>query len=208
MKLAYRFSYALLLVLALKLTGCAYATDYLPRNGDIVFHTSRSSQSRAIQLATGSRYSHLGIVYIQNGKALVFEAVQPVKLTPLDAWIARGEKGHFVAKRLRDADARLTPAALKRMRTFGEQFLGKSYDLYFEWSNERIYCSELVWKVFEAGVGVQLGELETIADFDFSHPEVQSKVKERYGDRIPLDEPVISPVAIYDSPELVTVYKR
>ncbi|MFN5642554.1 MAG: hypothetical protein ACK45S_09180 [Sphingobacteriales bacterium] len=33
------------------------------KNGDLIFHTSRSYQSKAIQLATKSKYSHCGIVY-------------------------------------------------------------------------------------------------------------------------------------------------
>jgi len=61
----------------------------------------------------------MGIVYVSDGEPLVFEAVQPVKLTPLQAWIERGER-HFVAKRLRDASL-LTPETLQRMRAAGEQ---------------------------------------------------------------------------------------
>lgn len=34
---------------------------------------------------------------------------------------------------------------------------------------------------------------------------VKQKMKERYGNNIPLDELVISPSAIYDSPELFAV---
>lgn len=30
------------------------------RIGDLIFHTSRSNQSRAIQIATNSKYSHMG----------------------------------------------------------------------------------------------------------------------------------------------------
>jgi hypothetical protein len=138
----------------------------------------------------------------------VFEAVQPVKLTPLRAWIERGERQHFVAKRLRDAESQLTPEALQSMRAAGEQLSGKDYDLYFEWSDDRIYCSELVWKVFERGIGIRLGEQQTIADFDLSHPAVQAKVRERYGDQIPLSEVVVSPVAIFNAAELVTVYEN
>jgi hypothetical protein len=33
------------------------------------------------------------------------------------------------------------------MKATGEGFLGKDYDLTFGWSDERLYCSELVWKV-------------------------------------------------------------
>jgi hypothetical protein len=196
------------LLVSLALLGCNPSSGYTPRDGDIVFHTSRSAQSLAIQLATKSPYSHMGIVYLRDGKPFVFEAVQPVKLTPLDEWIARGERQQFVAKRLRDADARLTAETLRSMRAVGEQLAGKDYDPYFEWSDERIYCSELVWKIFERGAGIELGERQTIADFDLSHPAVQQKLKERYGDRVPLDEVVISPAAIFAAADLETVYQR
>jgi hypothetical protein len=193
---------------SLALIGCTPSTDYDPRDGDIVFHTSRSAQSLAIQLATKSPYSHMGIVYLRDGKPFVFEAVQPVKLTPLDEWIERGEGHHVVAKRLRDADTRLTGETLRSMRAVGERLAGKDYDPYFEWSDERIYCSELVWKVFERGAGIELGERQTIAAFDLSPPAVQEKLKERYGDRVPLDEVVISPAAIFDAADLEIVYRR
>ena len=196
------------LLVSLALAGCTSSADYEPRDGDIVFHTSRSAQSLAIQLATKSPYSHMGIVYLRDGKPFVFEALQPVKLTPLDEWTARGERQQFVAKRLRDADSRLTAETLRNMRAAGEQLAGKDYDPYFEWSDERIYCSELVWKIFERGAGIELGARQTIADFDLSHPAVQQKLKERYGDRVPLDEVVVSPAAIFTAPDLETVYQR
>jgi hypothetical protein len=94
------------------------------------------------------------------------------------------------------------------MLAAGEQLTRKDYDLYFEWSDDRIYCSELVWRVFERGAGIRLGEEQTIADFDLSHPAVQAKVKERYGDQIPLDEVVVSPIAIFNATHLVTAYEN
>jgi hypothetical protein len=196
------------LVGSLVLVGCTTGGDYDAHDGDIVFHTSRSAQSLAIQLATKSPYSHMGIVYLRDGKPFVFEAVQPVKLTPLDEWIERGEQQRFVAKRLRDADTRLTAQVLRNMRAAGEQLAGKDYDPYFEWSDDRIYCSELVWKIFERGAGIELGERQTIAAFDLSHPAVQEKLKERYGERVPFDEVVISPAAIFAAADLATVFQR
>ncbi len=178
------------------------------RDGDLIFHTSQSAQSRAIQLATHSAWSHCGIVYRQAGQWQVFEAVQPVKRTPLAAWVARGQGGHFVTKRLRDADTVLTPAALARLKAAGKPMLGHSYDLYFGWADDRIYCSELIWKVYERGIGRKLEKLQQLRDFDLSHPAVQTKLRERYGKRLPLNETVISPVSIFNSPELVTVLRR
>ncbi|WP_460607615.1 YiiX family permuted papain-like enzyme [Hymenobacter terrigena] len=174
-------------------------------DGDLIFHTSQSAQSRAIQLATHSAWSHCGILYRQAGQWQVFEAVQPVKLTPLADWVARGQGGHFVTKRLRDAEAVLTHAALARLKAAGQPLLGHNYDLYFGWSDDRIYCSELIWKVYERGLGRRLGQLQHLRDFDLSHPAVQAKLRERYSNNLPLNETVISPASIFNSSELVTV---
>ena len=86
------------------------------KDGDLIFQTSRSSQSKAIQLATNSKYSHCGIVFKEGDSFYVFEAVQPVKRTPLAEWIARGEKGEFVVKRLKNAEQTLTPDVIQKMK--------------------------------------------------------------------------------------------
>lgn len=175
------------------------------KDGDLIFQTSLSGQSKAIQLATNSKYSHCGIIYSDNGQFYVFEAVQPVKTTPLDKWIARGENGHYVIKRLKNADQVLTAETLQKMKREGEKFKGKNYDLTFEWSDEKIYCSELIWKVYQRATGIEIGGLEKLSDFNLTNEAVKTKMKERYGDKIPMDEIVISPAAIFDSELLTTV---
>ncbi len=147
---------ALLAALALP----AQAQDPRLQDGDIIFHTSRSAQSLAVQRATGSRYSHMGLVLHRAGKPYVFEAVQTVRYTPLADWIARGNGGHYVVKRLKDADVQLTPPALRRLHAATGDYAGRAYDLRFEWSDERIYCSELVWKLYERTLGLRIGELQ------------------------------------------------
>ena len=49
------------LVATLFLISCQnpFAT-YIPQNGDIIFQISQSAQSQAIQLATHSKYTHMG----------------------------------------------------------------------------------------------------------------------------------------------------
>jgi hypothetical protein len=128
-------------------------------------------------------------------------------MTPLDDWIRRGKNGHFVVKRLRD-HAALTPAVLKRMRAVGERYRGRDYDLYFEWSDARIYCSELVWKIYKQGASVEIGRLQALREFDLSEPAVRAKMRERYGNKIPRGEPVISPAAMFDSDRLIEVARR
>lgn len=176
--------------------------------GDIIFHVSRSAQSKAIQLATRSPYSHIGIVESGADGWVVLEAVEPVKRTPLGEWIARGVDGRFVVKRLKDASERLTPDAAIRLRTAGARFIGKHYDAAFGWSDDRIYCSELVYKVYHEVFDIEVGPIQRLREFDLGNPVVKRKLVERYGQRIPLDEPVVSPAGIFDSPTLTTVLER
>lgn len=175
------------------------------KNGDLIFQTSLSGQSKAIQLATKSRYSHCGLIYKENNEFFVFEAIQPVKRTPLDKWIARGEDGKYVIKRLKNADQVLTSATLQKMKEVGSTFNGKSYDLTFEWSDEKIYCSELIWKIYQRATGIGIGKPQKLREFDLTNEAVKKKMIERYGNEIPADEIVISPVAIFNSGLLTTV---
>lgn len=148
------------------------------RDGDVIFQTSTSSQSKAIQLATHSPYSHCGIIYKQTGQWLVFEAVKPVKTTPLRNWIARGKGEHFVVKRLHDAENVLTKAALAKMEAVGKPFLRRPYDGHFGWSDDELYCSELIWKVYDRALNRQLGQPQQLKDFDLSAPAVQDKLRQ------------------------------
>ncbi|MCD6011379.1 MAG: putative peptidoglycan peptidase [Flavipsychrobacter sp.] len=177
-------------------------------DGDIIFQTSLSSQSRAIQLATKSTYSHCGIIYKKGNDLYVLEAIQPVKMTPLYGWIARGQGKHYVVKRLKNAKQILTPEVLVKMRQVGKQFEGKSYDITFEWSDDKIYCSELVWKIYKRSTGIEIGKLQQLRDFDLNNSIVKKKMKERYGSKIPKSERVISPAAIFNSELLTTIVSK
>lgn len=175
------------------------------RDGDLIFQTSRSPQSVAIQRATGSAYSHMGLIFVRDGKPFVLEAIATVRFTPLDQWIARGAGHHFVVKRLRNADTVLDATGIDKLRTAALRFAGRPYDLTFDWSDDRIYCSELVWKAYDRGLGIDIGVLQTIRDFNLTDSAVRAKIRERYGDNVPLNEPVIAPVSMFRSNLLVTV---
>lgn len=175
------------------------------QNGDIIFQTSQSRQCTAVQIATRSIYSHCGIIYIEKNKVYVYEAVGPVKMTPFNEWIQHGKDNKYVVKRLKNASTELTPTIFAKVKASGEKYNGKSYDLYFGWSDEKIYCSELVWKIYKQGANIEVGKLQKLKEFDLSSKEVKAIIKERYGDNIPFDEIVISPQSIFDSELLVTV---
>jgi hypothetical protein len=192
----------------LYLLGCSNSFAEQLRDGDIIFQTSRSEQRIAIQKATHSQYSHMGILFFRNGSPHVYEAIKTVQYTPLRKWVDRGEGGHYVAKRLREADRILTAQAVKKLRQAGSKFQDKPYDSYFEWSDKRIFCSELVWKIYDRGIGIRVGKLQKVLDLDLSDPVVKAKIKERYGNKVPMDERVISTGEMFSSGLLATVTQK
>ena len=179
------------------------------KDGDIIFQSMNSDLSKAIELATHSDYSHVGMVYkSKEGEWMVIEAVQPVQAIPLNSWIDRGVNDHYLVMRLNNADEVLTEKAKEKMLAYGESLLGKNYDIYFEWSDERIYCSELVWKIYNHGTGISVGKAAQLKSFDLSHPLVKQKLQEHYNGKIPMDEKVVSPQAILESDKLYQVTKN
>ena len=89
-----------------------------------------------------------------------------------------------------------------------EQYLDRPYDIYFEWSNRAIYCSEIIWKAYDQALGIQLAPLQHLKQFDLKQSSVQKLMRQRYGQNIPLNETVIAPKAIYDSKYLQEIFRN
>lgn len=178
------------------------------QNGDIIFQSSQSKQCEAVKIATNSKFSHCGLIFIENGKTYVYEAVQPVKMTLLEDWISHGKDAKYAVKRLRNSDKLLTNEVLQKMKSFGKSLNNKDYDLYFEWSDEKIYCSELVWKIYKYGANIELCKTKKLKDFNLNSPIVKSIMKERYGNKIPYNEAVVAPSQLYESEMVETIFNN
>lgn len=182
--------------------------DLQLKEGDIIFQTSLSSQSLAMQRATQSRWNHMGIILKHNGRLMVFEAVDAARFTPVNVWVKRGKESRCVVKRLKNLDSIVTPMALEKLESLAARFEGRPYDTQFDWSDEKVYCSELVWKILQRGLNVEVGSLQKLSDFHLEDEAVAIKLRERYGDALPLNETVISPEQIFQSELLETVYEK
>lgn len=125
------------------------------REGDIVFQMSKSRQSKYIQLATASPWSHCGIVVMRGGKAYVLEASATVRLTPIDKWIAQGRFGRFTSRRVLS----------RPLKVRCEGYLGLPYDTAFKFGNGKWYCSELVYDIYLRQFGVQLCKPRPVSSY-------------------------------------------
>ena len=126
-------------------------------------------------------------------------------LTKFEDWITHGENNDYVVKRLKNASTILTTSTLQKMKNYGNKFDNKNYDLYFEWSDDKIYCSELIWKIYKNGAGIELCKLEKLKNFNLKNKTVETILKERYGNNIPLEENVVAPSQIVESEKLETI---
>jgi hypothetical protein len=180
------------------------ATDF--QNGDIIFQTSESEQCDAVRIATNSKFSHCGIIFLEKGKTYVYEAVQPVKISPIEDWITHGKDYKYVVKRLKNLDVKISAEQLESMKKYGTNQLNKNYDIYFGWSDSEIYCSELVWKIYKNGANIELCKTKELKDFNLDNPLVQRIMYQRYGTQIPLHEKVVAPSQLHDSELLETIF--
>lgn len=182
------------------------ANSFLLQEGDIVFSSSRHGQGEAIIAATASPYTHCGIVFNQDGKLMVLEAVQPVGVTTLGNFVSLSAPGTFTAKRLRTT---VTPSLYQKARAWATGQIGRNYDPRFLWDDTNLYCSELVWKIYQKA-GVELCPPRKFGDYDLDNPAVKKIINQRFGgiERVPMNEKVVAPSDIAASPLLFEVPRK
>ena len=194
---------ALTLILVFSLVSNSMSQSFL-KDGDIIFHTSKSQQSLMLQKITKSPFTHCGIIFYRNGKQYVIEAVQPVKITPLQSWIDRGVDKRYAVLRVWSG---LTKEQKNKMYAYAKNQLGKNYDIKFQWSNDKIYCSELVWKCYKSA-SIHLSNPKKFKNYNLTSPIAMKAIKNRYGNTFNPEELVVSPKDIYNSGELKIIFNN
>ena len=204
------------------IAGTLFATaggDYPPlQDGDLIFQTSTSSQSNAIIFATGSAFSHMGVIKNANGAITVIEAAAKVKETPLRAWVNRGLLRRVAIYR----DQRLTPETARQLLSYSRTLYGKPYGLFFSFNNDAIYCSELPYLAYKA-VGLDIGKAQKISALNIDNMIARKLIQSRWQrdsecaergydfDRCYeyiLNQSLVTPVSIANDPNLRMIYSN
>lgn len=166
------------------------------REGDVIFHTSQSSQSPLIQIGTRSHITHCGIVVIKDGKPFVLETLKTLVLTPLDKFVARGKDGKYWLKRSDRENIKIDYA----------HYLGKPYDLAFSFDNDIYYCSELVYDIYKNQLGIELCKPKQVGDYLILGTDKLDKIKSTMQRRgITKEQYAVAPVDIFESDYLHNV---
>ncbi len=159
--------------------------------GDLILQPLHCSLCTAIENETDSIYSHIGIVISKN-PILVAEAFEKVRVVSLEKFLSKTQRNQNV-KILRNSEMRKVNKYLF-VQDFQTIFLGLSYDSEFLWSSDKIYCSELIYKLLN------------LYGISQPRPEVMSFSKAHtfwdkyYKGNIPVQELGISPADYDESP--------
>lgn len=152
--------------------------------GDLVFIKSQTAQSQALRDATHSEWTHVGI-YLDD------KIYESTGLTSLNSFIKRSKNSEYTTRSIPEfQDTPEFRAALKK-------YYKKPYDIYFEWSDDKIYCSEFVYKIFLDAFNVEIGQKQTFNEMDLNHDSVQQLIKNRYknGKEFNMDEIIVTPIS-------------
>lgn len=186
------------------------------QTGDLIFHESSSPQAAAIRVATGSRYTHMGIVRQTDAGLYVIEAARTVSETPLEDFIARGNAQDYSVYRVKA----LTPDATASVVAASLAYAGRPYDIFFRLDEAAIYCSELPFHAFRT-IGVDLGSVQTLGELDIDtfegreiflarwqdHPDCRAQGLDRDGcwNLIQAQE-IVTPVSIAEDSRVERVF--
>ncbi|HSV43882.1 MAG TPA: YiiX/YebB-like N1pC/P60 family cysteine hydrolase, partial [Candidatus Bathyarchaeia archaeon] len=126
--------------------------------------------------------------------------IGPVKKTPINEWIARGIRDEFTVVRLREEYQDMIPVMIQA----AQAYQGRPYDIQYEWDDQKIYCSELLYKAVRDASGMALAEFERLGDMNWQpHEKI---IRELSGGKLPLDRLMITPDAIAFSDKVRTIF--
>ena len=152
-KLLYSLKLTKLYLLLFLSTVCLSQSSFFEfKEGDIIFQDLDTSPlCEGIEKVTRSyknmNFSHVGIVTFINDSTYVIEAYDGVDTTKINEFLLRSQKNNtskIAVGRLKKKHQKLIPDAIK----IGKKLIGKDYDDEFSISNDKYYCSELIYEIF------------------------------------------------------------
>ena len=190
------------------------------RDGDIVFRLGDAKAlggtfplSQFIATATGSRFSHTGIVAVESGSPVVYDCSSAgVQRQPFEVWMLDCV-GAMGVKRLKPEFRNHIPGILGYCRAKFEQQV--PFDFEFRLDDAAFYCVELTEKAFRSqglklSEPVRIGDWENLGNYRLTALATPVVTKLFLTEPISLEQPVYVPgndhEGVWSSSLLETVY--
>lgn len=178
-----------------------FIRQYSPKEGDIVFQSLPlfSDLVRAIEGASGSIYSHCGVVINVKGKWYVKEALGDVHNTELYAWLKRGRGYRVDVYRLKEQYSGTVQPFIAALNKYNYRL----YDIRYKLEDEELYCSELVYRAYKDATGQELGKLVKLGDMNWQ--PYKSTIEKYEQGPVPLERKMITPKNLSEAEQLYHV---
>jgi hypothetical protein len=99
----------------------------------------------------------------------------PCARLPLRTWIASGADGAHAIYRNDGLGEDRRAAIIAAAR----RYMGRPYDVFFDFAGEAIYCSELPGLAFGAA-GLSIGKVQTVAELKLGNAAAQGMMQQRW----------------------------
>jgi hypothetical protein len=164
------------------------------RDGDIVFRLGDARTlrgilplSRFIAAATGSPFSHTGIVAVEEGCPVVYDCSSDgVQRQPFEVWMLDCV-GPFGVKRLKPEHRARIPGVIAYCRAKFEQQV--PFDYGFQPDDAALYCVELTEKAFRSQ-GLALSEPVRIGDWEHLNEYPLTALTTPYVSKLMMEHPI------------------
>ena len=177
------------------------------RPADLIFTAVDSYSFQKIAADTLTWTSHVGIIFNDEGKWVVFESRIPRSvITPLCDFLDRFKSEMVEVKRYQEP---LSRKNLKTLKIAATDRLGYFYHTGFDYDNDnRMFCSKYVYDIFEE-VGIQVGQIETLEELLGRNPDADLVFWTRwYLGSIPWDRRTVTPASQIKDSKFVTVFSN
>jgi Permuted papain-like amidase enzyme, YaeF/YiiX, C92 family len=178
--------------------------------GDIIVQDIQNPTGDLMREVMPAEWTNIGIIFRRDadGAMVVMDAIGKVRITPLPEWISAGRENKLALYRLQDGENILVPKNVKKLRVACKPFKAKPSDRYFAWSDDELYSSELVWKVYQTGLGISLCPLRKLNTLQLSGKLAKPIMTKKYGTTVPAAENAVTVADIYSSAQLKLLYAR
>jgi Permuted papain-like amidase enzyme, YaeF/YiiX, C92 family len=185
------------------------------REGDVVFRRGNAKLlfgyfpfSRFIANASGSPYSHTGVVAIEDDGPVIYDTTKSgVRRQPFAVWVL-DNVGPFGVRRLRSEHRAHVPQVIRFCRDVYERQVPFDHKLAID--DKALYCVEMTEKAFRAS-GLTLSEPVLLGNMEHAPEFPICMFMFSYFSPLKLDQPVFFPGnerhGIWSSPLLETVYQ-
>ena len=141
------------------------------QNGDLIFRRGTSIESQIVLLTDqDSEYSHVGMIYIINGRSFVIHTVPKendddpgyIKLESIDDFLSEGKAARVAVYRLiQNSLEKINIASSYAYNCYIKKYcFDNNYDLV---TDAQLYCTELIWKAYkQAGIDLVCSRLRNI----------------------------------------------